>query len=183
MSTGTEEAKAFAEETLAVARQARLDFTIFRHNVGSPGEDASVARLLWLRIPEMAKQLGAKLDADEGYGSGINSPPQQVSMMTASDVAQSRPYSDWLDCHIKAETKELFRPAFGQEGNRVDKLIALHARELGYDRTDILQMERLDGRRRDGVPAEPAIDRQEMNKGASAISRRAFAASLNQPGW
>lgn len=127
-----------ANDALAVARQARLDFCVFRKDVGIPGEVSSLARLIWLEIPEMAKSMGAKLEPDEGFPEGIGAHPKPLIAAIARDAADSRPIASWLSHHISKDVAGVFQK--GSE-NTLNPVLDAFAKANDVVRSDAIAVE------------------------------------------
>lgn len=127
-----------ATDALEMARKARLDFCVFRKDVGIPGEVSSLARLIWVEIPEMAKSMGAKVEPDEGFPEGIGSHPRALLDSIGRDVKDSVPIASWLSHHISSEVAGMFEKG---GSNALNPVMDAFARSNGVARSDVIAME------------------------------------------
>lgn len=130
-----------SEDMLSGARVARLKFVVFPQNVNIPGETSALARALFLHVPEMARRMGTELSKDEGHPPQVSVTDQSLVRLIAADLAEARPYANWLASHIGPETGAMF--AKGGE-NAFDHILDSFAQERGFKRDDILSQERGD---------------------------------------
>lgn len=129
-----------ARRMMDEVRVARLDFCVFRHDSGQPGETAALSRVLWRHAPEMASRMGLEIRKDEGHDpeSGVTIPDSVLPSMMARDMAEARPIASWLKAHISPATAALF--AHGAD-NAFDLAIERFAARRGFERTDGIAVE------------------------------------------
>jgi hypothetical protein len=125
------------------ARDVRINLCIFEGNADVPGEIASVARVLWKHIPEMARREGVPIDeAREGYPINIVSPDKTMVDAITRDMAASRDLVAWMPS-ASPESRAMF--AKGAD-NSMNAFFDAFAKEKGFVRDDVLSRER------DGIP-------------------------------
>lgn len=143
-----------AQNMLEGARVARLEFCVFRHDGGSPGEVAGLSRLLWQHIPALAERMGVPIRQEEGHHTKgvVAIPDESLNRLIASDVVAARPVAEWLSHHVSPRTSAMF--AKGAD-NALAPVLEAFAADRGFQRSDALSQE---AGARDGVaPASHAI--------------------------
>lgn len=128
-----------ASELLEAARVARVQMCVFRHDAQSPGETASLSRMLWYSIPEFAKRAGVALKEDEGYPPNISSTDEAIVSRMTNDMQGARSVAEWLGPLVMSDqSKSLFSK--GKDNSMFD-LIEEFAAQRGFIRSDILAEE------------------------------------------
>lgn len=128
-----------ASELLEAARVARVQMCVFRHDAQSPGETASLSRMLWYSIPEFVKRTGVALNQDEGYPPNISSTDEAIVNRMTIDMQGARSVAEWLGPLVMSEqSKSLFSK--GKDNSMFD-LIEEFAAKRGFVRTDALAIE------------------------------------------
>ncbi len=128
-----------ASELLDAARVARIQMCVFRHDAQSPGETASLSRMLWYSIPEFAKRSGVELKENEGYPPTISSTDEAIVSRMTKDMTEARPVAEWLGPLVMSDqSKSLFSKG---KDNSMFGLIENFAVERGFARSDILAIE------------------------------------------
>lgn len=127
-----------AQELLEGARRSRLDMPHFRHDAGSPGEIASLARLSFVHLPELSRRMGANIKEEEGHPPSVTVKDEGLVRLIAADVVASRPMANWLASHVSPPTAAMF--AKGGE-NAIEGMLDRFAEERGFKRDDALTQE------------------------------------------
>lgn len=127
-----------ASELLEGARQARLQMVVFASDAQVPGEVASLSRMLWKHIPELAKRSGVEIDPDEGHPPQVSTSNEWLSRTITLDMAESRPVAQWLSAITSPQTKAMF--AKGSE-NAMDAVLQKFSEVNGFERRDSLTIE------------------------------------------
>jgi hypothetical protein len=128
-----------ANSMLEGARKARLNLCVFHHDAQVPGEVASISRLLYRHIPELARRAGAQLEPNEGHPPGIEVQDKYLVDMISKDVAAGRDVVAWLNAVAAPETKSIFGK--GHE-NGLNAFMDSFAKDRGFERNDALSEER-----------------------------------------
>lgn len=155
---------------LELARRAQLEFCVFRHNAHSPGEDAALARVLYMHIPEFAKRQGETLRDNEGHDPNISVRDESLPRLIAADLSESRWAASWLAAHIKPDTMAMF--AKGRD-NAFDGMFDRFAEERGFVRDDHFSKEA-----KEASGSSEQIERKAPKPQISAIAAYAAQRSM-----
>lgn len=127
-----------AEAMLNGAREARLQMVVFHHDAQVPGEVASLSRLLWRHIPELAKRSGVQIDEKEGHPPEVSASDRWLAKTIADDMSDGRGVVDWLAKVTSDQTKAMF--AKGRD-NAMDGILQRFSEERGFERNDLIAVE------------------------------------------
>jgi len=145
-----------AKSLLEGARRSRLDMPHFKHDAASPGEVASLARLSFVHLPELARRMGANIGEEEGHPPSVIVKDDGLVRLIAADVVASRPMAQWLASHVSPQTAAMF--AKGGE-NAIEGMLDRFASERGFVRNDALTQEAAAPARGAAIAAARAADR------------------------
>lgn len=148
-----------AEALLKGAREARLELCVFLHDAQVPGEVASLSRMLWRHIPELARRSGIEIQENEGHPPQVKASDEWLIKTIGRDMEDGRGVVDWLAKVSSDQTKAMF--AHGSR-NAMDGVLQRYAEEKGVERSDLIAVEA--GR----IPPAPEQERPRVPAAAFA---------------